>query len=116
MGDQPLFDPSRLPARDESGYTYHPDLDKFLDGDEDDEQVINQAMLRAAGFVDDYVSFEGDCEDEAMVTRYFEDGEGVVGWEPTKPDGDGWECVAIYDTENAPYAMFVRAVSIGEPA
>lgn len=115
MSDQPLFDPSRMPERDDMGFACHPDLDLLLRSESDDpvndeSAYLDQAKLREAGFEDHYVEFDGDCEDEAIRHRYFGEGEGVIGWNPSMPEGDGWLMVAVYDTEDGPYAMFVRRV------
>lgn len=115
MSDQLLFDPARMPALDDMGYAFHPDIDQFMqsssdDPNNDEDAYLEDAKLHEAGFESHYVEFDGDCTDEAIVKRYFEDGDGPIGWEPSRPNGDGWQLVAIYDTENGPYAMFVRKV------
>lgn len=103
------FAPARMPARDEDGYAVHPDLELILeDGDEGDELRIDLEKLKRAGFEDAYVGFDDDVDDDAIRDRYFEDGTGVSEWQPTTPDGEGWQLVGVYDTENGPYAMFVR--------
>ncbi|AMR79295.1 hypothetical protein [Cupriavidus nantongensis] len=33
------------------------------------------------------------------------------GWEPKCPAGKGWFCLAIYDTEDGPHAVFVRPMA-----
>lgn len=115
MSDQPLFDQSRMPEPDDMGFACHPDLDLLLRSESDDpvndeNAYLDEKKLREAGFEDHYVEFDGDCEDEAIRASYFDSGDGVVGWAPSKPDGDGWQLVAVYDTENGPYAMYVRRV------
>lgn len=115
MSNETLFDLARMPALDDMGYAFHPDIDLFVHSNSDDQAndedaYVDVKKLREAGFEDHYVEFDGDCADESIIKRYFEDCEGPIGWEPTKPEGDGWMLVAIYDTENGPYAMFVRKV------
>jgi len=38
------------------------------------------------------------------------DGGGWLGWEPSKPAGDGWHLIAINDTEDGPMAWWARPV------
>jgi hypothetical protein len=115
MSNETLFDLARMPALDDMGYAFHPDIDQFMhsesnDPANDEEAYLDAKRLSEAGFEDHFVGFDGDCRDKAIRDRYFEGGDGPIGWEPSKPDGDGWLLVAIYDTENGPYAMFVRRV------
>lgn len=70
MSDQPaeLFNPARLPARDEYGFTYHPDVDRFMvgfDGGEwqdGDEGRVDPDALRAAGWESRCVSMEDQTD------------------------------------------------------
>ena len=85
---KPLFDPARLPERDE-GFTYHPDLALMVvDGELNDER-IDPAKVAAAGF-----SLQ-------IVEKV--NGLDVSEW---MPEGDG-QLVAIYDNEHGTFAAFV---------
>ncbi|WP_354675099.1 hypothetical protein [Cupriavidus alkaliphilus] len=46
----------------------------------------------------------------AVLARYEADATAgdFSGWEPQRPAGKGWFCLAIYDTEDGPHAVFVR--------
>lgn len=106
-----LFDPAKLPERDADGYTFHSDLEQFLDGAEsEDDMVLASERLRAAGWEWHYDALEHDDRPEAQEARneYFDDGMGVTKWQPATPEGEGWQLVAIYDTEDGAYAMHVR--------
>lgn len=115
MNDKTLFDPARLPPRDEYGMTFHPDLEdpRWEHPDLGEEYLSAEAIL-AAGFESRHVAFEYDAPEE-LLNRYFEDGDaGVSDWEPTSPEGEGWVLVGIWDTEDGPYAMFVRRITEDE--
>jgi hypothetical protein len=114
MNDQTLFDPARLPPRDECGMTFHPDLEdeRWEHPDLGEEYLSSEAIL-AAGFESRQVAFEYDAPEE-LQERYYESGEpDICDWEPTSPEGEGWVLVGIWDTEDGPYAMFVRRVAEG---
>ena len=112
--DNKLFDPSRQPPLDECGFTDHPDIDQFMVGfdggewKEDDEGIVSREKLLAAGWESAFVAMEYDVTDDEF-DAWMERGEpGAPGWTPTIPNGDGWQLVARYDTEDGPAAMFVR--------
>ena len=85
---KPLFDPARLPERDE-GFTYHPDLALMVvDGELNDER-IDPAKVAAAGF--------------SLQIVEKSNGLDVSDW---TPEGDG-QLVAIYDNEHGTFAAFV---------
>lgn len=97
-----LFAADKLPARDENGWCTHPDLPEW------DESESGADVLARIGYEGDWVFMDGDA-DEKLVDAYFEDGEpSCAAWTPTKPEGDGWLLVGIWDTEDGPVALFVR--------
>ncbi|CAN7344718.1 hypothetical protein LJR168_001969 [Pseudoxanthomonas sp. LjRoot168] len=114
--DQPiraLFAPEAMPVRDESGYAHHPDLDRFMVGDEPDDITLDTHAIRDAGFE---VSFHGldvdHDEGEPEHDEYWADGGGVTKWQPSSPDGEGWQLVAVYDTEDfGPQSLWLRKVA-----
>lgn len=117
MSDLDLFNPARLPPRDENGMTFHPDLDnERWEHPELGEEYLSAEALRDAGFESRQVAFEYDAP-EALRDRYYEgDDPDVSAWEPTSPEGEGWALVGIWDTEDGPYAMFVRRIAEGGAA
>ncbi|GEM_PF-2524242 len=99
-----LYAPERAPTRDEYGCFYHPDIPSW--DDEREESIA--PLLKAQGF--DLQCVPGDFSDEAMEEggeRYWQE---MREWSP-EPVGDGWRLVAIYDTEDRPYAMFVKPLA-----
>lgn len=110
-----LFDPARLPARDEYGYTQHPDLEKFMvnvDGKEPadgEDCFLNGDDLRAAGWQPKDVTFEQDATEEQQRRYIDEESPDISYWVPTTPEGDGWLVAAIYPHEDlCACALFVR--------
>ncbi|WP_392889765.1 hypothetical protein ACF6ZU_00345 [Pseudomonas migulae] len=90
-------------VRDAMGSFQHPDMPDFDEGDGDKckawvaEQGLQMAM----------VSLE--YADEAVADRYFESGDPDYSyWEPDRPDGDDWFCLAIHDTDDGPVCWWAR--------
>jgi hypothetical protein len=92
----------RALVRDEGGYLMHPDLPVL------DESVRIDAFLAAFGLDSSFVGMEWDCPNDDRVDAYFDGDIDCSWWEPTPPEGGGWVLLEIYDTENGPYALFVR--------
>ncbi len=98
-----LFAPERLPQPDEYGFFLHPDIPDT----KEDESIVSP--LKALGYEAAFVGMDVDAP-EALIDDYFDknDLSAVKRWTPTRPQGEGWTLVAKYDTEDGPYAMFVR--------
>lgn len=108
-----LFDPALMPARDEDGYAYHPHLDKFMIGEEHEEQRLDIDALKAAGFVATWWGLDADHDEgDPEFDQYWLDSQGPTLWQPGEPEGEGWQLVAVYDTEEGPYALFVRPTAV----
>lgn len=88
-------------VRDKDGYLTHPALPIC------DEDVRADKFLAAFGLESFFRHMDGDISPEEY-DRFYDEGSGCAGWNPTPPDGDGWVLLEIYDTENGPYAMFAR--------
>jgi hypothetical protein len=100
--DLTLFATDRLPARCSDGFTWHPDIPEI-----GDEEIITP-YLWAIGFDCAFIGMESDAPPE-VFDAYSEAGSpDCSAWIPGPPAGDGWLLAAIYDTEDAPYAMYVR--------
>ena len=90
-------------VRDEYGMFAHPDMPDFDDGDGDKVKawVAEQALEVAM------VSIE--YADQAVADRYFEAGDPDCSyWEPDQPEGEGWFCLAIHDTDDGPVCWWAR--------
>lgn len=100
--DLTLFAADRLPTRCSDGFTWHPDIPEI-----GDEEIITP-YLWAIGFDCAFIGMESDAAPE-IFDAYSEAGSpDCSAWIPGLPAGDGWLLAAIYDTEDAPYAMYVR--------
>ncbi|WP_433886642.1 hypothetical protein [Pseudomonas vranovensis] len=92
-------------VRDEHGMFQHPDLPDFEEGDGDK----CKAWIAEQGLEVGKVSLE--YADEAIANRYFESHDPDCSyWEPGQPDGDGWFCLAIHDTDDGPVCWWARRV------
>lgn len=90
-------------VRDEHGMFQHPDMPDFDEGDEEKCRtwVAEQGLAVAM------VSLE--YADEAIANRYFESRDPDCSyWEPDRPDGEGWFCLAIHDTDDGPVCWWAR--------
>jgi hypothetical protein len=107
-----LFAVSRLPARDNNGFLFHPDLeliDKVVyDGEIFDEGEACFKYIQKLGYEHACIQLEYDASDE-ISARYFESGNpNCSDWEPSKPEGEGWMLAWITDTEDGPVAVYLR--------
>lgn len=101
-----LFD-GRQVTRDAEGWYYHPALPNT------DEDVNLENLLAALRIESVFVSMESD--DSEAADRYGEAGEADCHyWKPTAPEGEGWRLLAVYDTEDGPYALFGRDAYVAE--
>lgn len=91
-------------VRDEYGAFYHPDMPDFDEGDDAKCKAwIAEQRLEVKMASLEYHS------DEAVSERYFESGDGAFDyWEPDRPDGEGWFCLSIHDTEDGPVCWWAR--------
>lgn len=105
-----MFEPEKLSQPDEYGYFFHPDIP----GEDEGDDV--RAMCRELGFEVAVVEFEYDAPQELHDAYYEKEDQSAVGrWNPTPPEGDGWQLVAKYDTEDGPCAMFVQPIPSASP-
>lgn len=89
--------------RDENGMFQHPDMPDFEEGDGDK----CKAWIADQGLKVQMVSLE--YADEAIATRYFESHDADCSyWEPERPEGEGWFCLAIHDTDDGPVCWWAR--------
>lgn len=98
-----MFDPARLPPPDAMGFFSHPDLPETDEG----QSIV--PLIDEMGFESAFVSMDYNAPED-LLDAWYERGDmaAPTRWEPTPPQGGGWQLVAKYDTESGPYAMFVR--------
>lgn len=92
--------------RDENGFFQHPDLPDFDEGDGERCKVwIAEQGLEVTKVELEYHS------DQAVADRYFEsEAPDCSYWEPDRPDGEGWFCLAIHDSDDGPVCWWGRRV------
>lgn len=88
--------------RDDQGWLTHPTLPLC------DEDVRVDRFLKAFGIESAFVSMESDVDAESYKQYHERADADCSAWTPTPPDGDGWVPLEIYDTEDGPYALYVR--------
>lgn len=93
------------PVINEWGYV-HPEYFDF--GDREWVTLTEwKAWLDENNLEDHVVHLE--YEECPFRDKYFEDGYGdLSGWSPTKPEGEGWFLGSMFDTEDGPYAVWLR--------
>lgn len=89
-------------VRDEYGHLYNPAFPILDEGDD------VRMFLGAFGIELCQVSMESDCDDEALCEAVWAGEKGCGEWVPTPPEGEGWLLSDIFDTEDGPYALFIR--------
>ena len=100
-----MFEVTRLPAPDDMGFFYHPDIP----GEDEGDDV--RALCKELGFEVAGVEMESDAPELSDAWHEDEDMTAPTRWTPTPPAGDGWILVAKGDTEDGPSAMFVRPLA-----
>ncbi|KAA2226780.1 hypothetical protein FJD34_25050 [Pseudomonas brenneri] len=89
--------------RDENGMFRYPGLPSFDEGDGDK----CKQWLAEQGLVLKTASIE--YADEAISDRYLNSGDPDCSyWEPERPDGEGWFCLSIGDTDDGPVCWWAR--------
>jgi len=94
--------------RDENGFFQHADMPDF--GEDAGDADKCKAWIAEQGLQVKMVSLEYHS-DEAVSERYFEAGDPDCSyWEPDRPDGEDWFCLAIHDTDDGPVCWWARRV------
>ncbi len=97
-----LIQPAAV-VRDAEGMFWHPELPSFEEGDGDK----CKQWLAEQGLVIKASSIEG--AEDSISDRYFESGDPDCSyWEPARPDGEGWFCLSIFDTDDGPVCWWAR--------
>lgn len=87
--------------RDNYGFYLHSALANL----EEDKPITS--LPEAEGMIFYYLAFDNDVSEE-VLDKYIESGSPDVSfWQPSSP-GNGYFLVAIYDTEDGPYACFAK--------
>jgi hypothetical protein len=108
---QDMFNPDRLPERDDSGMCFHPDYDLVYDG-----LGIDDEGEAASRFMREYLGLEFCCiciEDDfqanpGLEEQYERHDDSCAFWAPSKPEGEGWVLASIYIGEDGPEAWYAR--------
>lgn len=95
-----LFSADRQPPPDEEGFFTHPDFNAIFRHDEPSQDEVAE-RLALFGWEVEYV-YGDDLLDDSSLDY------DVRGWKPEPPAGDGWRLISVFDTEDGPYALFVR--------
>ena len=89
--------------RDSEGYWWHPDLTIFEEG----QAAESKAWVVQQGLTISKVEMEYEVDTD--TDPFFQDGDSSCAhWEPSKPDGDGWFCLAISCTDDGPICYWAR--------
>lgn len=98
----------RALVRDQQGFAEHPELPLL------DEGMKPRAFFAALGVEMKHTM----AEDDLSMDEYdaMNDAVNWSAWAPRPPIGDGWNLVAIFDTEDGPAAWWARAQETTPPA
>lgn len=107
MGTQqrPLYDPALI-QRDDQGEFWHPDLPYPEGSEQSTEDVDIGAELDKQGYT--WARVEGDCPDEIALEAGDAYWAWLRAWQPEPPEGEGWLLAVVADTEDGPFAWYVR--------
>ena len=91
--------------RDKYGFWDHPDMPKF----EEHESLEYAGWKLDQGLETKFSWLEDEPEDHPVYMSYFNDENADFnGWNPAKPEGDGWFTLFITDTEDGPVWVWAR--------
>ena len=103
----------RTLERDENGMGWHPALPSF------DEATDTRKFYEAFGMEICQVSAESELEWEEYERLAGLEPNGEFNfseWTPKAPEGEGWKLVSIHDTEDGPYAWWLRDAALAAQA
>jgi hypothetical protein len=108
MNTEILFDPARMPERNDIGWVSHPDLDQPRWNK--DEEHLDLKAFTEAGYDVHFELMDNDIpEGSPLFLSYWGDGDpDISDWEPSPPEGERWQLIGIWDSEDGPFAMFIR--------
>ncbi len=90
--------------RDSLGYWVHPDLPQIETNEQFDNWISAQGLQYSIHCLD---GDDGIGAEDALA-RYEAGDLDILAWQPSKPEGEGWFIVSIYDTEDGPVCLWVR--------
>jgi len=71
------------------------------------EDVHLDEFLAAFGLETSFIDMESD--DAAAFERYIDsESTNCLSWTPSRPKGDDWQLIEIYESEDGPCAMYAR--------
>jgi hypothetical protein len=98
-----LFNPVRMPPRDENGMCWHPDYDLIYNGlGIDDEGEATASLMNELGF-----KFCFTTPDDELLDQHGYGGDSIEFWTPECPE-NGWLLFSIDIGEDGPIAWYVR--------
>ncbi|WP_159069050.1 hypothetical protein [Burkholderia metallica] len=89
-------------VRDEEGMLSHPAV-PYLD-----EDVNYETFFAAFGIEAAFIHMENDVDCDTYDQYFSSNSANCSFWTPSAPAGDGWLLLEIYDTEDGPFALYVR--------
>ncbi|MGE8247322.1 MAG: hypothetical protein ACN6RA_15005 [Stenotrophomonas maltophilia] len=104
-----LYLPDRMPAPSEYGDLTHPDIPLWPDERED----ALDKLVHAQGF--DFHIVAGDFTEAALEDADELYWQEMRAWNPEAPEGE-WRLAWKGDTEDGPYAWFVRPMALRQEA
>ncbi|MFJ2362521.1 hypothetical protein ACIPIN_02175 [Pseudomonas sp. NPDC087697] len=102
-----MIEPKEV-TRDNCGNWTHPDLPVWGEGESG--ETIN-AWFAAQGMERKPIMLEGDLSADDYDKWAAKGDYDAEGWEPTKPDGEGWFILSIHDTDDGPVCWWARKVT-----
>lgn len=94
-------------TRSEDGWYVHPRLNDFLDGREyitpaEFNQWLSDNNLQSS------MTFM-DLEDDSPLAQEWAASSSFAGWEPERPEGEGWFIGSIHESEDdGPVCLWLR--------
>lgn len=93
-------------VRDKDGIGYHPALPDFDEGVKCADFFSALGIELKCGMAEN--EMDSDAYEAMTENGLTEDGDNYNAWTPARPEGEGWNLVAVFDTEDGPACWWMR--------
>lgn len=92
--------------RDKDGIGFHPALPDFDEGVKCSDFFTALGIELKGGMAEN--EMDSDAYEAMTENGLTDDGDNYNAWTPKRPEGDGWNLVAVFDTEDGPACWWMR--------
>jgi len=93
-------------VRNKDGIGFHPALPDFDEGVKSSDFFAALGIELKGGMAEN--EMDSDAYEAMTGNGLTDDGDSYNAWTPKRPEGDGWNLVAVFDTEDGPACWWMR--------